>query len=166
MARDAVSHAVMNHLRRIVHALRSSHRAAGTLKLTGAQLFVLNVLGASPQPLSVSELAQRTETDQSTVSVVVGRLVRRGLVRRERAADDNRRAELSLTARGRAIHKRAPATVPQQKLAAALEALPDRRARELLRTLDLIVAEMGIASASPPMLFDEPAPERKKRSRK
>ena len=57
----------MDQFRRIVRALRSSHRAAAHLNLTGAQLYVINVIGEANRPLSVNEVAQRTETDQSTV---------------------------------------------------------------------------------------------------
>lgn len=76
---------IMDSFRRIVRALRSSHRAAGDLDLTGAQLFVLATLGTAVGPMGVKELAERTRTDQSTVSVVVGRLVDRGLVKRVRS---------------------------------------------------------------------------------
>jgi len=48
----------MDSFRRIVRALRSSHRAAGDVALTGAQLFVLTTLGASSQPM-VSESSRK-----------------------------------------------------------------------------------------------------------
>jgi hypothetical protein len=44
----------MDAFRRIVHALRSSHRAAADLDLTGAQLFVLATLGAAGGPMGVT----------------------------------------------------------------------------------------------------------------
>src|SRR5947209_19300614 len=94
---------VVNGLRRIVRTLHHSHRIAEQRwDLSAAQLLVLQRLAES-STLSVNELADRTFTHQSTVSVVVTRLVNRGLVRRERADDDQRRAELALTAAGRAL---------------------------------------------------------------
>ena len=145
----------MDHFRRIVRALRSSHRAAGHLNLTGAQLFVINVIGEARGPLSVSEVAKRTETDQSTVSVVTNRLVERGLLQRERSAQDSRRVELSLTAAGRALQKKAPATVAQQNLMAALQSLSARDAEELVRLLELIVSTMGLIGEPAEMMFEE-----------
>ncbi len=112
----------MDQFRRIVRALRSSHRAAAHLNLTGAQLYVINVIGEANRPLSVNEVAQRTETDQSTVSVVT-----------------NRRVELSLTASGRTLQKKAPVTVAQQRLTATLQELSSRDSDELLRVLTKIV---------------------------
>ena len=65
MRRELLVRHLMDDLRRIVRALRSSHRAAGYLTLTGAQLFVIKVLGEAGRPLSVNELAEATETTQS-----------------------------------------------------------------------------------------------------
>ena len=144
----------MDSFRRIVHALRSSHRAASNVSLTGAQLFVLTTLGASDKPMGVGELAETTRTDQSTVSVVVARLVERGLIRRAKSSLDSRRVDLSLTARGKAVLKKTPATVAQTRLADALAKLPEREAAALSRTLKKIVEAMGEADAPARMLFD------------
>ena len=155
--RDATSREIMNHFRRIVRALRSSHRAAGNLNLTGAQLFVINVIGEAARPLGVGEVAQLTETDQSTVSVVTNRLVERGLLKRERSSDDSRRVELSLTASGRALQKKGPTTVAQQRMTAALQSLSPRDAAELLRLLSLVVNGMEIGQDPADMMFDDTA---------
>ncbi|MBV9477644.1 MAG: MarR family transcriptional regulator [Acidobacteria bacterium] len=166
MAADKqLSTEIMDSFRRIVHALRSSHRAAGNLELTGAQLFVLTTLGSADGPLGVKELAERTRTDQSTVSVVVGRLVDRGLVKRERSGEDTRRVELSLTARGRALQRKTPATVAQTRLAEALERLSRTDAAKLADLLARIVDLMGEADAPARMLFEEAsAPAARSRS--
>lgn len=145
----------MDHIRRIVQALRSSHRAAEHLNLTAAQLFVINVIGEARRPLSVNEVAEQTKTDQSTVSVVTRRLVDRKLLKRERSQADTRRVELSLTSQGRALQKKAPATVAQQHLTSALESLSASDARTLLRLLTRITAEMEISGEPAPMLFEE-----------
>lgn len=155
MKRDLVVRNLMDNLRRIVRALRSSHRAAGHLTLTGAQLFVVKVLGEASRPLSVNELAEATGTTQSTVSAVTARLVERRLIKSERAVEDGRRAELSLTARGRTLHRKSPSTVAQLRLAEALKNLPLQDARTLQRLLEVIVSEMGIGEEPPGMMFDD-----------
>jgi len=133
----------MDAFRRIVHALRSSHRAAADLDLTGAQLFVLATLGAADEPMGIKDLAERTRTDQSTVSVVVGRLVDRGLVERARSTVDTRRVELSLTARGKMLQQKTPTTVAQQKLADALWRLSAADAATLARILKRIPGQLA-----------------------
>lgn len=160
MGRFGLSHdegavaASVDSIRRIVHALRrSARRAEARAGVTGAQLFVLQTLAEQPAG-SLNELADRTLTHQSTVSVVVDRLVRRGLVLKRRAGADARRIELRLSARGRAVVGRAPAAV-QSRLIAGLRALPPGEVGELARLLRRLVAEMGVAREPAPMFFDE-----------
>src|SRR4051812_42336870 len=70
---------VLDDLRRIVRTLRTASRAAEVeLGVSGAQLFVLKTLAVSPG----IALNERTRTHQSTVSVVVKRLVAAGFVAR------------------------------------------------------------------------------------
>ncbi len=163
MAKETAVKDIMDSIRRIVQALRSSHRAAGAMQLTGAQLFVIASLGEAGGPLSVSDLARRTRTDQSTVSVVVSRLVEKGLVRRTTSPLDSRRVDLSLTAKGKTLQKKAPSTVTQQKLAEALEALPPREAATLSRLLTRIVDAMGLSDTPAQMFYDEPSSKAKSR---
>jgi MarR family transcriptional regulator, organic hydroperoxide resistance regulator len=106
------------HSERAVSALRSVIRAFNVVTkklerrfgLSGSQLEVLECLHQHPG-LSLSDLATRSLTDQSTMSIVVGRLVDRGLVAREQVEDDRRRARLSLTGEGEALLATAPASV-------------------------------------------------------
>src|SRR5436190_9762776 len=113
---------ILDSIRRLVRLLRLSDRAAQSrVGLSAAQLFVLSELGKTPA-ISLGELAERTRTDQSSVSVVVTRLVEAGLVQRDRASEDARRLELSLTRAGRAVLKKAPA-VMQERILQAVERL-------------------------------------------
>jgi len=104
--------------------------------------------------LSVNELADRTFTHQSTVSVVVTRLVGRGLVRRTRADDDARRAELVLTASGRLLLQRAMSSALAQ-LIDALDAMPTTRLRNIGGCLDGVVDALGVSAEPPGMFFEE-----------
>ena len=164
MTKAQATRTMMDDFRRIVQVLRSSHRAATKANLTGAQLFVLNTLRSANRPLSISEVAERTRTDPSTVSVVVDRLVRKGLVHRTRASEDARRNELTLTARGLRLEKKVPPTVAQHALARALDKLDRNEAETLRRLLHRICVEMGCAGTEPTMLFEtEPQGSRKRR---
>jgi DNA-binding MarR family transcriptional regulator len=145
---------VLDAIRRLVRSLRlSAERARREAGISGAQLFVLQSLAES-EDQSVSELARRTATDQSSVSVVVARLVRRRLLTRRADPRDRRRHLLSLTARGRALSRRAPPAA-QQDLVRAIEALPRSEQAALAELLGRVVADMGEVSAE---LFFEEAP--------
>jgi DNA-binding MarR family transcriptional regulator len=146
---------VFNSLRRLVHALHNASRETERrLGVTGAQLFVLTQLRATPS-LSINALAERTMTHQSTVSVVVRRLVRRKLVKKARAADDARRVELTLTAAGNALLRRAPEPV-QVQLARAIEAFDAADRHTLAIALRRLVRALGADAAAAPMLFESP----------
>src|ERR671939_1114272 len=123
--RPAELTAALDAIRRIVQALRVSSRTAEQrLGVSGAQLFVLQALSEAPAN-SLNDLAARTFTHQSSVSVVVERLVRRRLVSRSRSAEDARRVTLALTASGRSLLESAPETA-HARLVSALRRLSDR----------------------------------------
>ena len=145
---------ILNSLRQIVRSLRVSSRAAEQrVGLSGAQLFVLQCL-ARRSPCSVNELAARTATDQSSVSVVVSRLVALGHVRRTTSKTDRRRVDLSLSRSGRALLESAPEAV-QDRLIAALDQLPKTELKQLSRLLGKVVLGTGAADQVPSLFFEE-----------
>jgi len=145
---------ILDSIRRLVRTLRVSARTAEQeVGLSGAQLFVLQTIGKT-EALTLGGLAERTRTDPSSVSVVVGRLVSRGLVKRKRDTEDARRLRHSLTPAGRALFRRAP-DAAQEKLLEALGKLGVAERRTLARLLVTLTAEMGLEGAEAPMMFDE-----------
>jgi DNA-binding MarR family transcriptional regulator len=133
----------MDGIRRVVQALRVSSRGAEQhVGLSGAQLFVLQRLVASPA-VSINELAEATLTHQSSVSVVVRRLVERGLVRRGTSGEDGRRVEVSLTARGRRLLQRAPGAA-QDRLIEGLRRMAPADRRSLATQLGRLARAMGL----------------------
>jgi DNA-binding MarR family transcriptional regulator len=142
-----------------VRALRISSRAAEkALGVSGAQLFVLQQLaeGAarSDAAPSIAQLADLTATDPSSVSVVVSRLVSRGLAARRSSKADARRAEVMITPAGRALLQTAPQVV-QHRMVEALVRLPPNRRLEMIAGLETVVAAMGVADQAASMFFEE-----------
>lgn len=156
--RDSIR-GVMDALRRVVRDLRltarDAERAAG---ISGAQLFVLQSL-ADESAASLNALAERTLTNQSSVSVVVKRLVTRKLVSRSPSTVDARRVELALTAAGRRLLARCPEPT-QMRLLAALRRLTARELDGLRRGVGALVREMGLGDTTARMLFDDESPGR------
>lgn len=112
---------VIDSLRILVKALRDSGRdAEQKLGITSAQLYVLQAL--RDRPASINELAARTYTHQSSVSMVVARLVESRLVTRAAARGDARKLSISLTASGRNLVRKAP-DAAQTRLINALGAM-------------------------------------------
>jgi DNA-binding MarR family transcriptional regulator len=156
---------VLESVRRLVRMLRVATRQAeqrsGT---TAAQLFVLSQLAETPA-LSMSQLAERTLTDPSSVSTVVSRLVDAGLVVRRRAEDDHRCVELALTKRGRAIVAGAP-ELAQVKLVEAVESMSEAERRALVGSLRLLVERSGADRVPARMFFEDEHSGSSKRSRR
>lgn len=154
---------LLDSLRRIVRHLRlvasESEAKAG---VAPAQLFVLSRLAAGPAS-SIRELAERTMTDPSSVSVVLTKLEARGFIARTPDPDDKRRVQLSLTKAGRAALTRSP-ELPQVHLLAAIEALPPARRRAMVVGLQELVLALG-ADTTKPELFFENEPSEKKSAR-
>src|SRR5580765_5939699 len=93
----------MNAVRSIVRAFRVNTRAIELkMGISLAQLFVLQQLAERPSD-SLNELAERTATHQSSVSVVVRRLVERGYVTRTTSTADKRRIEIDVTPVSRSL---------------------------------------------------------------
>lgn len=157
---------VLIALRRIVRFLRLADREVeAACDVSAAQLFVLHTLVDGPAD-SVSELAQRTLTDQSSVSTVVARLVDRGLVKRTPSRADRRRAQLRITPAGLRMVQRAP-RVPQALMIAAIRDMPAAKRSELTRALEGLVSVIGANEVAPRMLFEDepPRPRERRRSR-
>ncbi len=151
MSRDTTE--VLDGFRRVLQALREGSREAEAgLNISGAQLFVLQVLAQSPG-LSLSEVAARTRTHQSSVSVVVTRLVDAGLLKRSRASDDARRMVLTLTPKSRRLLDKAP-EVPQHRLISVVDALPARQRAALATSLRTIADALDVDERVP-MFFEQ-----------
>lgn len=148
------SQRILDSIRRLVRLLRLTDRAAQSeLGLSGAQLFVLHEIGKTPA-MSLSELAEKTRTDQSSVSVVVTRLVDGGYVSRDRDRRDARRLVLTLTRTGRAVAEKFPPVV-QERVIEILERFPASERKRFADTFTRIIEELGEARGVAPMMFEE-----------
>jgi MarR family transcriptional regulator, lower aerobic nicotinate degradation pathway regulator len=145
---------ILDSIRYIVKALRVSSRLAEkSLGISGAQLYVLQKLSEDSH-LSINELAERTRTHQSSVSVVVGRLIQRELVLRSISKNDARQVELSLTSKGRRVVQNAP-SMAQEQLISAVESLSVKRRKALKDLLSAVVVQSGFAGHLPQLFFED-----------
>jgi DNA-binding MarR family transcriptional regulator len=120
-----------------------------------AQLFVLNRL-AEGKAMSLNELAARTLTHQSSVSVVVQRLIASGLVDSQVSQFDKRRVELRITEKGRRVLAKAP-TAAQDRMIDALKKMPADRRKQLADGLNELVDLAGLARPFPGLFMEEDA---------
>jgi DNA-binding MarR family transcriptional regulator len=143
-------------IRRLVRTLRTT--ATSVERETGlstAQTFVLQLLREAPAE-SMNDLAARTSTDQSSVSVVVSRLEAKGLVARRPSPTDARRTQVVITSAGIELMRRKPPTV-QERLTRALTGMPPDSVAVLSSELNRLVALMGADEEPATLIFEDDA---------
>jgi DNA-binding MarR family transcriptional regulator len=150
---DADLTRAVDAVRRLIRGLRlAEQRTRSATGLSAAQLFVLGGLRET-SGVSLSELAERTLTDRTSVSAVVERLESDGAVRTERDPDDRRRTLVHITAAGRRRLSTAPAP-PTVQLLSALRRLTPRQFRQLSSSLGALLDAMGLRDEPATMLFE------------
>lgn len=117
--------------RLVTQAYRPHLEALG---LTYAQYLVLLVLWER-DGRTVTELGERLYLDSGTLTPLLKRLERSGLVRRQRRRDDERVVENRLTAEGRRLRKRAAKVPPALLCEVGLDLKETARIRDTVRGL-------------------------------
>lgn len=128
-------------IRRIMHAVElHSRRLVEQFGLTGPQLAVLRKaahLGRTP----IGGLARAVHLSQPTVTGILDRLEKRGLLQRTRDTLDRRAVIISITEEGRRLLDRAPSLL-QDQFRQELEKLQDWEQMLMLSILQRIAAMM------------------------
>jgi MarR family transcriptional regulator, organic hydroperoxide resistance regulator len=112
---------------------RVTKELARRANLTGPQLTVVKLLETIGD-LSLSELSDRIRAQNSTVTGIVDRMEREGLVQRVRSTEDRRVIRIRLTAKGAKLAAEVPVE-PMEILRGALGGLSGVETRELLRLM-------------------------------
>jgi len=131
----------MRSLWGVNHALESrSRRMKARIGVTGPERMVLRLVGRSPG-IAAGELAGILRVHPSTLTGLLRRLGRRGLLVRRADTLDARRALFTLTPKGEAIDGLRRGTV-EGAVRAALESLPDREVQVAASVLDTLARSM------------------------
>ena len=132
---------IVQGLRRIVKALHSySQDVYRQYGLTAPQLWALKTLQRAGR-LSAGQLAQALAVHQSSLSTLIDRLEKRGLVSRVRSRGDGRFVLIELTKRGLTLSAMAPEPA-SGRLLHGLQAMTRADVREIRRAVDRLVQVM------------------------
>jgi DNA-binding MarR family transcriptional regulator len=147
---------VLRRFRLVFNAIkahfRSVERKAG---ISGAQVWALSVVRDQPG-IGVGELARAMDVHQSTASNLLRALIDAELVVSDRGAADRRSVQLSITAKGVRILKKAPGPFAGL-LPDALQRLDAATLARLERDLGKLIEELGLdeSGASFPLGSDD-----------
>jgi MarR family transcriptional regulator, organic hydroperoxide resistance regulator len=101
----------MQQLWQLAHALEvRSKRMARTIGVTSPQRLVIRVVGQAPQ-LAAREIAATLGIHPSTLTGVLARLERQGLITRKIDPEDRRRSRFQLTRAGEQVDRERKGTV-------------------------------------------------------
>ena len=140
------------------HALSaSSKRMDAAIGVTGPQRLVIRIVGRFPG-ISAGRIARLMHVHPSTLTGILGRLVTRGLVRRDPDPSDARRALFSLTAKGRELDALRAGTV-EARVKSTLTRFPDAK----IAATQAVLAAITEALAEPSARAREAAPPRRSR---
>lgn len=131
----------MQHLWELAHALDvCSKRMARTLGVTGPQRLVVRIVGQSPDA-TASEIALTLGMHPSTLTGILARLGKRGVLRRTVDPADRRRARFRLTTKGERIDRERRGTV-EAAVKRALARADDIEAEHATQVIVCLVEEL------------------------
>jgi len=138
---------------------RITKELARRASLTGPQLTVVKILETIGD-LSLSELSDKIRAQNSTVTGIIDRMEREGLVQRVRSSEDRRVIRIHLTEKGERLARDIPVE-PMEVLRGALGGLTAAETKDFLRIMTKIARRIkatverglgpeptGVASAS------------------
>ena len=144
---------VLVSLRQIIRAidLHSKHleRESG---LTGPQLLIIKLIGTYGEVTS-GVIAREASLSQATVTSILDRLERKGLLNRERSAQDKRKVMVSLTVDGKEALKNAPALM-QESFIRIFNQLEDWEQSLVLSSLQRVADMMNATDLDAAPLLD------------
>lgn len=148
-----VSSDVLTALRRIIRAIDlHSRRLALRYGLTGPQLVLLQELARMPNA-SVGELAKSVSLSNGTVTDILDRLEKRGLVHRVRGDEDKRRVFVRITEAGGHIMSEAPPLL-QEHFNEEFRKLKDWEQTLILSSLQRVASMMEEKASAAPLLAE------------
>jgi DNA-binding MarR family transcriptional regulator len=131
----------------VAHGLEStSKRMLAAVGVTGPQRLVLRLIGQYDE-LSPGELADILHVHPSSLTGMLRRLERGGLIRRRRHPDDGRRAVLTLTSRGRTLSDSQTGTV-ESKVRSTLRKVSPAKAAAARDVLKALAKQLGVDASS------------------
>jgi DNA-binding MarR family transcriptional regulator len=127
----------------VTHGLEStSKRMLATVGVTGPQRLVLRLIGHYEE-LSPGEVADILHVHPSSLTGMLRRLERGGLIRRRRHPEDGRRAVLTLTSRGRTLSDSQTGTV-ESKVRSTLRRVSPGKAAAAREVLKALAKQLGV----------------------
>jgi DNA-binding MarR family transcriptional regulator len=144
---------VLISLRQIIRAIDlHSKRLERESGLTGPQLLVLQLIRNS-QEVTSGVIARNVSLSQATVTSILDRLERKGMIIRERSRNDKRKVMIKLKEQGSKALEKAPALL-QESFIQRFNLLEDWEQSQILSTLQRVAGMMNATDLDAAPLLD------------
>lgn len=144
---------VLISLRQIIRAIDlHSKRLERESGLTGPQLLVLQLIQRAGE-ITAGVIAREVSLSQATVTSIIDRLERKGILQRQRSTDDKRKVMVSLTEAGEKALEKAP-TLMQESFINSFNRLEDWEQALLLSSLQRVASMMNATELDAAPLLD------------
>ena len=154
ISRDTAITEIMQSLRRIFKAIQDySYDVSDKFGTTGPQLWALKTISQN-ESLSLGELGRRMYLHPSTITGLIDRLEKKGLVERDRDQTDRRVIKLRLTSKGKGLVKRAPNPI-QGKMIYGLRKLKRKELNSIHHSVQKLVEVMEVQDVKATFFFDQ-----------
>ena len=139
---------ILDHTRFMI--ARSREKELSKCGLTPEQSFVLDILLESNGSTTINELVAITQRQHHSISTLIDRMNRQGLIRRQKGADDKRQYEVEITAKGRDLAER----MSRASINTIFSSLSDEETSELRSSLrKLMKSAYGVLDLDPAPAF-------------
>lgn len=142
MKADSSTHDLLIALLLVQNAMsRCSELLFQRHDLTDAQFNILNLLALAGEPMDQLALTDKLLVGKSSVSIVLNRMAKAGLIERQQHPRDRRKMVLSLSLKGRAIWQTANPDY-ERKVQEIFGALPKGNRERFIDDLEVLYAEL------------------------
>lgn len=146
-------------IRKIVRSINlESKRILKDFGISIPQLLCLTYLKQQPEfQATHKQLNEHLNLNSSTVTGIINRLEKKGLIARLPKKNDRRVTYIALTSSGFRILERSPDLL-QEKLASTLQHLSPETVEQVKASLEILIGVLGIheIDASPLLIVDDP----------
>jgi DNA-binding MarR family transcriptional regulator len=146
---------VLITLRKIVRAISLQSKQLVQLSgITTPQLLVMRAINRNG-PISIGVLSKEVSLSQATVTAIIDRLEKKGLVKRERSKKDKRRVNVEMTPQGLSTLETAPSPI-QESFSQSFSRLEEWEQKLILSTLQRVAMMMDATDlpAAPVLVED------------
>ncbi len=131
--RDYRLWALLHQTRHVIHEAISKEMA--TLGVSPRQVAALLIIEAIEKPATPSRISYWLMRDRASVSVLLDRMERKGLIKKEGDPNNKKIVSISLTEKGRQIHQR---MLNSQIIRELFSSLSDKQHEQLMKCLDIL----------------------------